>query len=146
MYKVRNIGYCITINSNTPTKENIMMVEIVKDPAGLEYKVLKKNRVNWSVEELNTSERWNWPARALQHVRFEEENLPVVHPALRIGAVVKIKADAAIAKNSKFAHEVNKKFVLIGFGKALGDFKAIELGGNSRNAFWNIPSTDLELL
>lgn len=122
------------------------MIEIVKDPKGVEYKVVKRNRVNWVVEELKDGTRWNWPHHALTHVRYEEEKIAATNPLIRIGARVVLKKDASIRKNPKFARNADKTFVLIGFGKALGDFKAIEEGGNARNSYWSIPGKDFDLV
>jgi len=119
------------------------MIEIVKDPNGVEYKVIKRNRVNWMVESLDGGGRWNWPHQALTHVRYEEEKTEWIDPMVRIGARVVIKKDAAARKNPKFAKDADKTFVLIGFGKAPGDFKAIEMGGNARNSYWSLSGKDM---
>lgn len=122
-----------------------MQTQIVVAVDGNEYSVIKKNRVNWLVQNTKTGERVNWNALALKHVRWEEEKVVAVDNRVRIGALVTIKKDAGIRKSPKFVRDVNKHFVLIGFGKAPGEFKAIELGGNDRNAYWSIASTDLEV-
>lgn len=122
-----------------------MQTQIVKAVDGNEYSVIKKNRVNWLVQNVKTGERVNWNALALTHVRYEDEVRIAVDNRIRIGALVSIKKDAGIRKNPKFARDADKHFVLIGFGKAHGEFKAIELGGNDRNAYWSIASTDLEV-
>lgn len=124
-----------------------MMVEIVKAFDGTEYKAVKKNRVNWIVEDLKTGNRLQGNGRMFTHVRFEEEKKETVDPLIRIGAVVRVKESAPIWMNAKFSRTTSKKqaFVIMGFGKSLGDFKCITLGGNEGNRYWEIPGSSLEL-
>jgi hypothetical protein len=121
------------------------MIEIVKDRRGTEYKLVKRNRVNWIVEELESGKRLQGNGIQFEHVRYDKPEVSAVDPRIRIGARVIIKKDAPIRMNPKFAKDQDKTFVLIGFGTIMGDFKAIEEGGNSRNAFWNISSQEMEL-
>lgn len=122
-----------------------MRIEIVKDTTGKEYRLIKQNRVNWIVEELETGRRVQGNGLMFTHVRFDEPKVPTVDPLIRIGARVVVKKDASIRRNPKFAKDANKTFVLIGFGSIHGDFKAIEEGGNTRNSYWSISATELEL-
>jgi hypothetical protein len=121
-----------------------MQVEIVKTFDGKEMKVIKRNRVNFVLED-EKGVRWNYKAIALTHVRWEEEKAPEIDPRIRIGAEVKIKADAPLRRNAKFMKDAHKHFVIIGFGKAPGDFNIIEKGGNVRNTYWGAPASQLEI-
>jgi hypothetical protein len=119
-------------------------VEIVKTFDGKEMKVIKRNRVNYVLED-DKGVRWNYKAIGLTFVRWEEEKTPEIDPLIRIGATVKVKSDAALRRSPKFAALQHKSFVIIGFGKAPGDFNIIEAGGNARNSYWGAPAKDLEL-
>ena len=121
-----------------------MQVEIVSNFAGEEFKVIKRNRVNWVLED-SKGVRWNYKALGLKHVRWEEAKEEPINQLIRIGAVVKVKEDAPIRQNTKFVKDAHKRFVIIGFGKNPGDFSIIELGGNMRNSYWGIPGSQLDI-
>jgi len=120
-----------------------MQSQIVKDHQGNEYKLIKANRVNWVVERLSDGERLQGRAIMFTHVRWEEDKIEEVDPLIRIGAMVKVKADANMRRNPKFAADKDKTFVIIGFDGMHG-FKCTELGGNARNSYWKIPTKELE--
>lgn len=122
----------------------LLQKEVVKDNRGNEYYLIKPNRVNWVVEEIKTGKRVQGPRQMFTHVRWENPKPVEIDPRVRIGALVKVKADAGMRANPKFAADKDKTFVVIGFD-GLEGFKCTELGGNARNSYWKIPTKDLEI-
>lgn len=121
--------------------------EIVKDNKGIEYYLIKANRVNWVVERISDGARLQGNARMFTLAGVKEVEAPAVDPRIRIGAVIRVRPSANIWTYSKFnnAYEYEQNFVIMGFGGALGEFKIIELGGNTRNTYYNIHGKDLVL-
>jgi hypothetical protein len=121
--------------------------ELVKDNKGTEYYLIKANRVNWVVERVSDGRRMEGKAYIFSYVGAKEVEAPKVDPRIRIGALVQVNESASIWSYSKFlnAYTRDQKFVIMGFGSALGEFKIIELGGNARNTFYNIHGKDLVL-
>lgn len=119
--------------------------ELVKDNKGVEYYLIKANRVNWIVERVSDGRRMEGKAFIFSYVGAKEVEAPKVDPRIRIGAMVRVDAEAGVWKYSKFsnAYNMHQQFVIMGFGKAPGEFKVIELGGNARNTYYNIHGKDL---
>jgi hypothetical protein len=119
--------------------------ELVKDNKGTEYYLIKANRVNWVVERVSDGRRMEGKAYIFSYVGAKEVEAPKVDPRIRIGALVQVNESASIWSYSKFlkAYTRDQKFVIMGFGSTLGEFKIIELGGNTRNTFYTIHGKDL---
>lgn len=125
----------------TETKETVV------DTKGVEYYLIKANRVNWVVERISDGVRLQGPASIFTYKGIAQVEVPTVDPRIRIGAIVKVNETAALRSYSKFSNTYgsNSEFVIMGFGKVLGEFKIIEVGGNSRNTYYNIHGKDLVL-
>lgn len=121
--------------------------ELVKDNKGVEYYLIKANRVNWIVERVSDGRRMEGKAFIFSYVGAKEVEAPKVDPRIRIGAVVRVRPSSDIWNYSKFnnAYEYEQNFVIMGFGKVPGEFKIIELGGNARNTYYNLHGKDLVL-
>lgn len=124
-----------------------MIKEIVKDNKGVEYYLIKANRVNWDVERISDGARLRGNASIFTFDRTVQVEAPIVSPLIRIGATVRVNPKANIWTFKKFTneYEYDQKFVIIGFGSALGEFKIIEAGGNPRNTYYNIHGKELIL-
>jgi hypothetical protein len=121
--------------------------ELLKDSKGIEYYLIKANRVNWIVERVSDGARLQGPGRMFTPVGIKQVETAAVSPLIRIGAVVKVNEKATIWSYSKFLNTYSRdqKFVIMGFGKVPGEFKIIELGGNARNTYYNLHGKDLVL-
>jgi hypothetical protein len=119
--------------------------ELVKDNKGIEYYLVKANRVNWIVERVSDGARLQGNARLFTYVGAKEVEAAPVDPRIRIGAMVRVKEDANIWSYSKFAssYRHDQNFFVMGFGKGLGELKIINVGGNDRNTYYNIHGKDL---
>jgi hypothetical protein len=119
--------------------------QIVVDNKGTRYYLIKANRVNWVVERISDGNRMQGNAAIFKFEGVEEVEAPKVDSRIRIGAMVTVAATASILSYTKFtnAYDADQQFVIIGFGKAPGEFKIIELGGNARNTYYNIHGKDL---
>jgi len=126
---------------------NTEVREIVKDKQGVEYYLIKANRVNWIVERISDGARLEGKAYLFSIVGAKEVDAPVVDLGIRIGAMVRVNPKSDIWKYAKFnnAYEFEQKFVIIGFGKIPGEWKVMELGGNTRNTYYGIHGKDLVL-
>jgi hypothetical protein len=121
--------------------------ELLKDSKGIEYYLIKANRVNWIVERVSDGARLQGPGRMFTPVGIKQVETAAVSPLIRIGAVVKVNEKATIWSYSKFLNTYSRdqKFVIMGFGKVPGEFKIIELGGNARNTYYNLHGKELVL-
>jgi len=121
--------------------------EIVKDNKGIEYYLIKANRVNWIVERISDGVRLQGPGTMFTYLATKEVEAASFDALIRIGALVRVNPNADIWKYTKFtnAYDYEQKFVIMGFGKVPGEFKVIELGGNARNTYYGIHGKDLVL-
>lgn len=124
---------------NTQTKE------LVVDTEGIEYYLVKMNRVNWIVERISDGARLQGPAQMFTLKGIAQVEAPVIDPLIRIGALVRVKPDANIWSYKKFTneYEYEQQFVIMDFGKIHGEFRIIEVGGNARNTYYQLPAKDL---
>lgn len=119
--------------------------ELLKDSKGIEYYLIKANRVNWVVERISDGARLQGPGRMFTPVGIKEVEAPTVDPRIRIGAMIRVSPNSDIWSYSKFtnAYDYEQNFFVMGFGKAPGEFKIIEVGGNSKNTYYNLHGKDL---
>jgi hypothetical protein len=112
------------------------MPQIVKDRQGVEYNLIKANRVNWVVERRSDGRRMKGNAAIFTYDRTEADTTPPINPLFRVGAIVNLLPDCPIVKDVRNPHKAGDFFVIIGFGDVPGEFRIIEAGGNARNQYF----------
>lgn len=121
-----------------------MKVQILRDRQGVEYKLIKANRVNLVVERLSDGRRMKGNTAIFDHVRLEEDTAPLVDPRIRPGALVKLLPNTPILMNSKHEYDEDTIFVVLGYGIAPREFRIIEVGGNERNTYFkSVPADEM---
>lgn len=110
-----------------------MLIHVYTDRHGVEYKLIKRNRVNWIVERLSDGNRMKGPAGIFTFLETRIIEEATVDPLIRIGSIVELLPDCPLVVNGRA--KAGDVYVCIGFGEALNEFRIINAGGNPRNSY-----------